>query len=120
VAALRHFQAILGELNGLARNPDLGKADVKSSIIDGTSKLVAERMMSPASAVTMLATVPEKPFDQRTWVQNHMQQALQARSMVLAQHAQAFAGQGPEPTPSADSHMQDMSSMMQAHYGNRS
>lgn len=119
VAALRHFQAILLELNSIAKNPDLGKADVKSAIIDGTTKLVSQRMVSPGQAVTMLATVPERPFEQKTWIANHMQQALQARSMVLAQHAQAFAGQGPEPTPSADSHLQDIQGMMGAHYSGR-
>lgn len=119
VAALRHFAAIIGELNTLVKDPDLGKADMKSAIIDGTTKLVSERMMSPAQAVQMLATVPERPFDQKAWIQNHMQQAMLGRGMVLAHHAAAFAGAGPEPTPDADDHMADLSSMMQAHYQGR-
>ena len=118
VAALRHFQAILGELGTLMKNPDLGKADLKSDVIDGTTKLVADRMVSPAQAIQTLATFPEKPFDQKKWITQHFMQAMQARGMVLAHHAQAFAGQPPQPTPDAESHLQDVSRMMQTHYNN--
>ena len=62
---------MLGELSTLLKNPDLGKADLKSSIIDGTTKLVAERIIPPNDAVTQLATVPDRPFQQREWIQNH-------------------------------------------------
>jgi hypothetical protein len=118
VAALRHFQAVLGELSTLLKNPDLGKADLKSAIIDGTTKLVAERVIPPNDAVTQLATVPDRPFDQKQWVMNHLQQTMLARNAVLSHHAAAFAGQGPEPTPSADNHMADINGMMQSHYPN--
>ena len=116
VAALRHFSAIMGELNTLIKDPDLGKADMKSAIIDGTTKLVSERMISPAQAVQMLATVPERPFDQKTWIMGHMQQAMQGENAVLVHHAAAFAGAPAQPTPDADDHMDDLSSMMQTHY----
>ena len=116
VAALRHFGAIIDELGGILKNPDLGKASVKSSVIDGTTRLVADRMMSPAQAVEALSNVPERPYDQKVWAITQLDQALKARATVLAQHSQAFAGAGPEPTPSSDTHMNDIASMMSAHY----
>jgi hypothetical protein len=119
VATLRLFQAVISELNQIAKNPDLGKASVKSQIIDGTSKLVAERLISPAAAVTTLATVPEKPYEQKVWIQNQMQQTMVARAAVLAHHAAAFAGQGPQPTPDTDGHMDDVNSMVASHYGQK-
>jgi hypothetical protein len=103
----------------LLNNPDLGKADMKSGIIDAVTRLVAERIVPPNAAVQKLAEVPERPFDQRAWVQQQYAQDMQGRGLVLAHHAMAFAGQGPEPTPNSDNHMQDISGMMQAHYGGR-
>jgi hypothetical protein len=116
VAALRHFHAVMGELRGLATNPDLGKANVKSSIIDGTTKLVSQRMMSPGQAVEMLASVPDKPYQQKMWVAQHLQNAMLARAAVLMHHAVAFAGTPPQQAPSADSHQQDLSAMMETHF----
>ena len=116
VAALRHFNAILGELKGLLADPDLGKADMKSEIIDGTAKLVADRIIAPAQAVTQLATVPERPFQQKQWAETHLQQIMQARDAVVAHHAIAFAGQPPQEAPSDDDHMGMMARMVQQHY----
>ena len=125
VAALRHFNAILGELRGLLENPDLGKANLKSSIIDGTSKLVAQRIMSPADAVTQLATVPERPFEQKQWAENHYSQIVQAQAAVLDHHRTQALGTGNYELESmlhddgnADDHMNTMRGMMQSHYGN--
>lgn len=117
VAALRHFQAIVSELRTLASNPDLGKSDIRDAFIDGMTKLVADRMVAPPQAVQQLSTIPDKPLDQKKWVMTHMQQTLQARDAVLVHHAAAFAGQPAQEAPDADQHMQDISGMMQQHYG---
>jgi hypothetical protein len=119
VAALRHFHAVMNELRSIATSPDLGKASVKSSIIDGTTKLVSERMMSPGQAVEMLASVPDKPRDQKMWVAQHLQNAMLARAAVVMHHAVAFAGTPPQQAPSADNHQQDLSAMMEAHFSKR-
>lgn len=116
VAALRHFTAISKQLEDALKDPDLGKSDIKSKVIDGMTTLVANRIIPPGAAVTQLATFPEKPFDQRKWLLTHLQQVAQARDAVLGHHAMAFAGAGPEPTPHGDNHMQDISGMMAAHY----
>lgn len=117
VAALRHFDAVKAELMKLLRSDALGKSNVKSQIIDSATKLVSERLMPASEAVPLLASVPENPIEQRKWVQQHFENAVMSERAVLAHHAAGFAGQGPMPTPSADSHMDAMASL-RAGYGN--
>jgi hypothetical protein len=116
VAALRHFSAIGKQLQSAMQDPDLGKTDIKNKIIDGVTALVADRIIPPTAAVTELSTFPERPYDQKIWVQQHLMQVMQARNAVLAHHAAAFAGGAPQPTPSADDHMSDLQAMQQSHY----
>jgi hypothetical protein len=117
VSALRHFQAIIGELKGLLESDEIGKTDMKSAIIDGTTRLVAERMLSPADAVTQLASVPTRPFEQKQWAQNLLQQTMQARDGVVMHHAMAFAGAPPGEAPDQDDHLQNMQGLMSQYSG---
>lgn len=118
VAALRHFDAIQAELTALMKDPAIGKSNVKSKIIDGVTKLVANRIMTPGAAVAQLATVPEEPFQQRKWLQTHLVQAVLAKVQVLGDHGKAFGGM-PEhmvdKTSSPDDHLADMQGVM-GHY----
>lgn len=116
VAALRHFDAIGKQLEIALKDPELGKSDIRSKVIDGMTTLVADRIIPPGQAVTQLATFPDRPFEQRKWLIDHLQQTQQAKNMVLSHHALGNAGGAPEPTPSADTHMQDLQGMMSAHY----
>jgi len=118
VAALRHFDAIKGELQILLQNPALGKSNLKSGIIDGVSKLVGERILSAPEAVIQLSKVPDDPLEQRKFLQQQMMQTIQAERGILAHHAAGFAGQGSMPTPSADDHMDTMKSL-HANYGGK-
>ena len=112
VAALRHFSALEKELTTLLKDPDLGKADIKSKVIDGATKLVSTGIMAPAEAVMELGTFPERPFDQRKWIEQHFIQTIQAASNVLDHHRVAFAGQPPSTEPiSADDHQQHMAAL---------
>ena len=114
VASLRHFSAIEQELTILLRDPDLGKADLKSKIIDGTANLVSRRILSPPEAVMQLGSVPDRPFDQKQWLENHLIQAVKGAASVLDMHGQAFAGQpqaGGSP-PNPDDHMATMNGFM--------
>jgi len=118
VAALRHFEAIGKQLKMALKDPDLGRADLRSKVIDGMTSLVASRILSPGEAVQTLATFPERPYEQKIWMVDHYKQTLKARDDVLDHHKMAYAGAGPEPTPSGDNHMQDIAAMMNAHYRN--
>jgi len=118
VAALRHFDAVKSELETLLKNPALGKSDVKTSVIDGVTKLVADRILSPAQAVIQLSQVPTDPIAQRKFIQQQMMQTVQAEHAIIAHHAIGFAGQGPEPTPSGDDHMDSMQAL-HVNYGGK-
>lgn len=117
VAALRHFSAIQNELQDLLKNPDIGKADIKSAIIDGTTKLVADRIISPADAVTTLSSVPTAPFQQKQWVMQHLQTTMVAKNAIVDHHAQGNPGtmdmgaeaQGSQGNP--DDHMKTMAGL---------
>ena len=81
--------------------------------------------MSPADAVTQLATVPERPFEQKQWAENHYSQIVQAQAAVLDHHRTQALGTGNYELESmlhddgnADDHMNTMRGMMQSHYGN--
>ena len=124
VATLRHFQAITDQLKSLLQNPDLGKADLKSTIIDGVTKLVAERMIPADAAVTELSSVPDRPYDQKQWAMERYVQTLQAADAVLDHHRQSALGTGNYDLENAlhdgesnpDNHMATMQAMMQGHY----
>ena len=104
VAALRHFAALERELTKLLKDPDLGKADLKSKIIDGTTGLVAGGYLTPAGAVTELGTVPERPFDQKKWLEQHFVQTIAAANQVLGHHQAAPPDGMDQTTPSMDNH----------------
>lgn len=121
VAALRHFDKIKRELEGLIENPELGKSDMKSQIIDGFARLVADRMMSPAQAVVGLAAVPTEPFQQKKWAQTQLAQAQQAEDVILDHFGAAnphFDGGvdhhfgGEMPAGGGDDHMDHMQALM--------
>lgn len=121
VAALRHFSALEQQLEKALVEPDLGKADLKSKVIDGMTTLVANRIISPAEAVSQLATFPQRPFDQKKWIENHVAQIDQARDAILDHHRQAFAGANEDevaggPQPSPDDHMATMAGLLSTHY----
>src|SRR6185437_7091527 len=104
VTALRHFSAIEQELSELMKDPDLGKTDMRSKVIDGMTRLVSEGIVPAAGAVRDLGTFPERPYDQRVWVNQHFMNAVMAQTQVLAHHqAGAMTGQdiqpGVEPDP---------------------
>ena len=83
VAALRHFDAIKRELTIIASDPALGKSSMKSKIIDGVTRLVAERFLKPADAVVELSKVPQEPLQQMKWVKTMFAQTQQAENGIL-------------------------------------
>jgi hypothetical protein len=122
VAVLRHMDAIQAELETILKDPAAGKSNLKRKIIDGTAKLVADRIITPGAAVAQLAEVPDNPFQQRRWLQQHLIQTIVAKVKVLNDHQQAFAGV-PEnmidKTSSPDNHLSDMAAVHSAYGGGR-
>jgi hypothetical protein len=110
VAAMRHFQAIQDEIEPLLKDPDVGRSDMKSKVIDGATKLVAARIFTPADAV---------PFEQRNWLIRHHFLATVALHQVLDHHGAAVAA-GMVPAggkPKRENHIQDMAALKE-HYKN--
>lgn len=124
VATLRHLSAVKQELVTLMKNPDLGKADMKSAIIDGVTKLVADRIVPAAAAVQKLAMVPESPYQQKKWIEQDYAQTIQAENVILDHHRAQSVGTGNyqlenelHEAPDASEHMQQISGMMKQHFG---
>jgi hypothetical protein len=122
VAALRHFGAITRSIVGLLKNPALGKTDMRSEVIDAMTKLVASDMMRSDNAVSEMSTFPEKPFDQRKWLEDHLMNARQGQVAVLSHHQAAFGGTTPDQDAVAssmeDNHHSSMKGLM-GHYKGR-
>ena len=119
VAALRHFDAIETELKTLLKNPDLGKSNMRSSIIDGMTGLVSDGIFTPSQAINQLADLPNDPFQQKKWIMQHFATTANAQLGVLAHHQAAFAGQNVDETPPAqDDHVETIQGL-KAHYPTR-
>jgi hypothetical protein len=120
VAALRHFDAVRSTWEKIAKNPEFGKSDLKKAIIDGASKLVADRIVKPDQAVTMLSVVPSNPFQQKKWVAEQIMHNQTAETMVLDHHRSAFYGtpdQDGQQASTMDTHHDDLAGLM-GHYKN--
>jgi hypothetical protein len=126
VATLRHMSAVGRELETLLRNPDLGKADIRSDIIDAVTRLVADRILTAPQGVEQLGKVPDKPFDQKQMLMQLYIHNLNSEMIVLHHHRQAFVGTGDYPTESimhssdkSNDHATVMQRMVAQHYGKR-
>ena len=114
VAALRHFTAIEGEAKKLLKEPDCGKSDLRSAIIDSVTRLVSKGITTPADAVKELGNVPDAPFDQKKWLEGIFTQATQAQTAMLALHQHGVMNGMPnnQTQPSPDDHQVHMASLM--------
>ncbi len=83
VAALRHFDAVKQQLGAILKDPAVGKSDMKSKIIDGVTRLVAEGFMPATAAVDELSKVPSDPLQQLHWAQAMMAQTKNAENNIL-------------------------------------
>lgn len=125
VAGLRHFQTVGRQLVKLLENPDLGKADLRDSMIDATTRLVADHIIPAAQAVTLLGQFPDRPFDQKKWLENAYVQNMAAQIALLDHHRTTNPGTGnlalemAQNSDTTDNHLQTMQGMMQNHYGMR-
>jgi hypothetical protein len=119
VAALRHFSIIENEVRRLLADPECGKSDMRSEVIDGITGLVAKGITTAADAVRELSNFPDKPFDQKAWLEAHLSQSVQASNAVLQHHRMAFAGQDLPATDSydPDNHTGTMAALTKQYQG---
>lgn len=113
VTALRHFGALESALSELMTDPDLGKTDMRSKVIDSMTDLVAEGVVPPSGAVRDMGTFPEKPYDQRAWLNQHFMNVVKAQTAILAHH-QMGAATGQDLQPDVDADANDHHSTMAA------
>jgi len=122
VTALRHFGALEDELSELMIDPDLGKTDMRSKLIDSMTRLVSEGIVPSSGAVRDMGTFPERPYDQRQWINQHFMNVVQAQTAILAHHAiGAKTGQNlqPDTAPVADDHQATMASLLGRYGGGK-
>jgi hypothetical protein len=65
-----------------------------------------------------LGSVPDRPFDQKQWLQTHLAQTVQAATAVLAHHAMGGPAQDQTP-PNPEDHLDVMSGLMGQYSGGK-
>jgi hypothetical protein len=103
-------------------DPEIGKVDMRSKMIDGVTTLVSTGILTPAQAVTQMQTFPDKPFDQKKWVEQHFVQTIKAGPAILDQHRKAFKGQPAPPGAqdyNPDDHQHIMAGVLKNYSGAR-
>ncbi len=91
VVLMRHMQELQRELKTLLQDPDCGRADMRSAIIDAMTRGVSERLIAAPDAVDQLASVPNSPFGQKQWLEKHLEQTIAAEISVLDHHRATHA-----------------------------
>ncbi|MCW2317623.1 hypothetical protein M2322_003187 [Rhodoblastus acidophilus] len=120
VAALRHFSAIQDALMSLLDDPSVGKSDLKSKAIDAASKLVATSNLTPVQAVSLLSDFPDRAFDQKKWLEQHLIMIVTGSEAVLSHHQSGFLGQDVDSTPPDESdHMNAITQLANQYRGAR-
>jgi hypothetical protein len=124
VAGLRHLAAVYDQLLEAKRDPDLGRTNVRGKVIDGLTTLVSRNMVGPGDAVNELVTFPERPFEQKQWVDQKLAECQRAQSALLDHHRSAHVGTGDwaleslTPQANSDDHRAHMNGLV-AHYPTR-
>lgn len=122
VAALRHFMIMQREIGKLLKDPETGKSDIRSQVIDLATRMVGDGITTPADAVKQLSQFPDKPFDQKQALETTFQQLMQAEDTVLDHHRMGYGGQpvSPDEKYDADSHTDIMSGLTSHYSGKKS
>ena len=92
VAALTHTAAVSKELMTILRDPDLGKKDARSQIVDAALELVQKGLASVPAVVEQIKSLPSDAQGQLQWVKGHLMANQLAQFAVLEHHRGAFPG----------------------------
>jgi hypothetical protein len=93
--AIHKMAVVTSRLTTVLEKPTV----TRSAIIQMMTEIVADDAMSPQTAATFLADIPEEPDDIREWAQRHSDKGHELLAqMAYAQHgsAQEEAAQAPE------------------------
>lgn len=82
--ALKQQQNLRGMIGSLAIDPNLGKADMSSSIAQQIVSAVQNGLLPQDAAVRELKSIPGDPGQQAAWVRNHLMNSLSGEAKLLA------------------------------------
>jgi hypothetical protein len=88
VAALHHTAEVTHQLMTLMKDPDLGKKDARSQIVDASLELVQKGLTTVPAIVEQIKTVPQDPQGQLNWVKGHLLANQLAQFAVLEHYRQ--------------------------------
>lgn len=94
VAALQHFDAVIGAGRALMDSPGFGKSDISKDARKMMTGLLKHQIITAPQAVAALVTLPpDDPKGQAKWVMGMIDRSLAAEHQILSDHQNAFAGQ---------------------------
>jgi hypothetical protein len=90
VAALHHTSEVSKQLMSLMRDPELGKKDARSQIIDASLELVQKGLATVPAIVEQIKGLPSDPRGQLDWVKGHLLGNLLTQHAIFEHHRAAF------------------------------
>lgn len=117
-AGLRRFDAVMGAMRQIMKNPELGRTNQRPAIMDQASRLLSARVLSLAELMNAIAPLNDQPLAQKQLVAGIYNSAFQASNALLDHHGAAVAAGRVSPDSgdySADSHDEHMTALL-AHY----
>lgn len=88
VIALHHTAEVSQQLMALMRDPELGKKDARSEIVDVALELVQKGLATVPAVVEQVKNLPSDPQGQLNWVKAHLM-ANQLSQFAVLEHYRA-------------------------------
>ena len=82
--ALKQQQDIRNRIGSLALDPNLGKADMSSSIVQQITQAVQNGTLPLDQGVREIQSIPSDPNAQAGWVRNHLMNSLSGEAKIQA------------------------------------
>lgn len=82
--AMKQQQGVRGVIGSIALDPNLGKADMSSTIAQQIVSMVQNGLLPQDMAVRELKSIPGDPGQQAAWVRNHLMNSLSSEAKIKA------------------------------------
>jgi hypothetical protein len=92
-AAVRRLTAVQSAMREVMQSPGYGRTNIRPTLLDAASKLLASRLLSLPEIMNSIGGVPDDPVQQKEFVSNIYNNAQRAAASVLDHHG-AAEGQG--------------------------